>query len=335
MSRGTGGKGRSGRDGSGGRGSGGRGSGGGPASGDGARGGAKPGRAGGAQASGGKSGGGKTGASQAGGGRTGGTKAREAKTRGAAARARVAEMRAREAARKRRRNWLAGIGAAVVVIIAAVAITLAVTSNSGSPASAAGGTPKLKLASLSTLGTLKPLPSPGPNGPEQVPVPPAPALASTATKATGKTVDGISCDTTEQLVFHIHAHLTVFVNGAAQQIPASIGIPGARAENTPTGPYIASGSCFYWLHTHAADGIIHIESPVHRTYTLGDFFDIWGQPLGPDQVGPARGPVTAIYNRQVYRGNPRNIPLEKQAQIQLEVGKPLISPASITFPNGL
>jgi hypothetical protein len=255
--------------------------------------------------------------------------------RGAAARARVAEMRAREAARKRRRNWLAGIGSAVVVIIAAVAITLAVTSNSGSPASATGGTPKLKLASLSTLGTLQPVPSPGPNGPEAVPVPPAPALASTATKATGKTVDGISCDTTEQLVFHIHAHLTVFVDGAARQIPAAIGIPGAQAENTPTGPYIASGSCFYWLHTHAADGIIHIESPVHRTYTLGDFFDIWGQPLGPDQVGPARGPVTAIYNHQVYRGNPRNIPLEKHAQIQLEVGKPLISPASISFPNGL
>ena len=244
-------------------------------------------------------------------------------------------MRAREAARRRRRNWLVGIGAAVVVIIAAVAITLAVTSNSGSPASATGGVPKLKLASLSTLGTLKPMPSPGPNGPEGVPVPAAPALASTASKATGKTVDGISCDTTEQLVYHIHAHLTVFVNGAARQIPAAIGIPGAQAQNTPTGPFIASGSCFYWLHTHAADGIIHIESPVHRTYTLGDFFDVWGQPLGPDQVGPARGPVTAIYNRQVYRGNPRNIPLEKHAQIQLEVGKPLISPASITFPSGL
>ncbi len=279
---------------------------------------------------GGSGGGAKPGGGQPGGGKRGGAKAR-----GAAARARVAEMRAREASRKRRRNWIAGIGAAVVVIIAAVAITLAVTSNGASPASAAGGTPKLKLASLSTLGTLKPLPSPGPNGPEGVPVPAAAALASTATKATGKTVDGISCETTEQLVYHIHAHLTVFVNGAARQIPAAIGIPGAQAQNTPTGPFIASGSCFYWLHTHAADGIIHIESPVHRTYTLGDFFDIWGQPLGPDQVGPAHGPVTAIFNRQVYRGNPRNIPLEKHAQIQLEVGKPLISPASITFPNGL
>lgn len=39
--------------------------------------------------------------------------------------------------------------------------------------------------------------------------------------------------------------------------------------HTPQGPFIASGTCFYWLHTHAADGIIHVESPVHRVFTLG------------------------------------------------------------------
>jgi hypothetical protein len=262
-------------------------------------------------------------------------KGRGSKANQAGARAKVAEMRAREAARKRRRNWLAGIGAAVVVIIAAVAITLAVTSRSGKSPSAAGGTPKLKLASLSTLGTLKPAPAPGPKGPEGVPVPAGTALAGTATGATGKPVDRISCDTSEQLVFHIHAHLAVFVNGAARQVPAGIGIPGAQAQNTPAGPFIATGTCFYWLHTHAADGIIHIESPVHRTFTLGNLFDIWGQPLGMGQVGPARGPVTAIYNGQVYLGNPRDIPLEKNAQIQLQVGKPLVAAVSISFPSGL
>lgn len=272
----------------------------------------------------------KPGAAKPGAAKPGGTRAGGSKARGAAARARVAEMRAQESARKRRRNWFTGIGAAVIAVIAAVGITLAVTSSGGNSAA-----PKLKLASLSTLGTLKPRPSPGPSGSEGVPIPSAPALAGTATVATGKTVDGISCDRGEQVAYHIHAHLTVFVNGAARQVPAAIGIPGAQAENTSTGSFIASGTCFYWLHTHASDGIIHIESPVQRTYTLGDFFDIWGQPLGPDQAGPARGPVTALYNGQVYRGNPRNIPLEKHAQIQLEVGKPLISPASITFPNGL
>ena len=95
-----------------------------------------------------------------------GGKSRGSQANQAAARARVAGMRAQEAARKRRRNWLAGIGAAVLVIIAAVAITLAVTSNSGGPGRAAASTPKLKLASLSTLGTLKPPPSPARTAPK-------------------------------------------------------------------------------------------------------------------------------------------------------------------------
>jgi hypothetical protein len=34
---------------------------------------------------------------------------------------------------------------------------------------------------------------------------------------------------------------------------------------------VAGGSCFMWLHTHAADGIVHIESPVTRTFTLVAF----------------------------------------------------------------
>ena len=92
---------------------------------------------------------------------------------------------------------------------------------------------------------------------------------------------------------------------------------------------------FAWLHTHANDGIIHIESPSAATYTLGDFFAIWHQPLGPEEVGPARGHVTALFDGQVWTGNPRDIPLQRHAQIQLIVGKPLIAPEKITFPNGL
>jgi hypothetical protein len=241
---------------------------------------------------------------------------------------RIAQIRAQEARRRRRRLWLAVTGAAVVVIAAAVGITLAVTGGGSS----GGG---LSLAPLSTLGTLSPAPAAGPAGPEGVPVPAGPALASTATVATGQPVDGISCQTSEQTLFHIHAHLTVFVNGSARQIPAAVGIPGAQATNTPQGPFIETGTCFYWLHTHAADGIIHIESPVQRTFTLGNFFNIWGQPLGPDQVGPAKGHVVAIYNGQVYQGNPRDIPLNAHAQIQLQVGAPLVQPEQITFPNGL
>ena len=250
------------------------------------------------------------------------------------AREKIAQQRAEEARRKRRRVWLACAGAAVIVIAAAVGITLAVTG--GHPKAASGATtPRLSLAKLSTLGTLRPAPAPGPPGSEGVPVPAAPALAGTATAVTGRPTDGISCQTSEQSLFHVHAHLTIFVNGAARQIPAAIGIPGAQATSTPQGPFIDSGTCFYWLHTHAPDGIIHIESPVQRTYTLGNFFDEWGQPLGTDRVGPATGHVTVLYNGQVYQGDPRDVPLTAHAQIQLEVGTPLVAPEQVTFPSGL
>ncbi|MDQ6778957.1 MAG: hypothetical protein M3071_22665, partial [Actinomycetota bacterium] len=184
------------------------------------------------------------------------------------------------------------------------------------------------LSSPGSLGSL---------GPEGIPIPSAPALASTSSGATGSDVDNIGCLGAEQTVFHIHAHLTIFVNGTPRQIPYAIGITNPQAQSTAQGTFVGggAGSCFYWLHTHAADGIIHIESPVHRTFTLGNLFDIWGQPLGPRQVGPASGPVTAIYNGKLYDGNPRNIPLNAHAQIQLGVGKPLIAPVSITFPSGV
>jgi hypothetical protein len=249
------------------------------------------------------------------------------------ARDRIARERAEQAQRRKRRRWLAAAAAVVVVIAAAVGITLAVTGGGSSGGGSSGG--GLPLASLSTLGSLKPAPAAGPAGPEGIPIPAATALTDTAKAVTGQPVDGISCQTSEQTLFHIHAHLTIFVNGSARQVPAAIGIPGAQATQTAQGSFIETGTCFYWLHTHAADGIIHIESPVQRIYTLGDFFDEWGQSLGPDQVGPASGHVVAIYNGQVYQGNPRNIPLNAHAQIQLEVGTPLVAPEHITSWNSL
>ena len=246
------------------------------------------------------------------------------------ARERIARIRAEEARRKRRRLWLVCSGAAIVVIGLVVGITLALSGGGG-----ASATSNLHLAPLSSLGALQPAPAAGPAGPEQVPVPSAAALAGTAGAVAGQPKDGISCQTSEQTLFHIHAHLTVFVNGSARQVPAAIGIPGAVSQSSPAGSFVSQGTCFYWLHTHAADGIIHIESPVHRTYTLGNFFDEWGQPLSASRVGPASGHVVAIYNGQVFTGNPRDIPLTAHAQIQLEVGTPLVAPEQITFPNGL
>jgi hypothetical protein len=250
------------------------------------------------------------------------------------ARAKVAEMRAREARQARQRRLFMGIGAAVVVVAVVVGIAVAVANGGGKPTTHSN-TPKLNLAPLSTLGPLKPAPSAGQAGFESVPIPAAPTLAGMSSAATGGKVDGIRCQTSEQTIFHIHSHLTIFINGAQRQVPAGVGIPGSRTAQSPHGPVAQGGSCLYWLHTHAPDGIIHVESPIHRTYTLGDFFDEWGQPLSPSTVGPVTGHVVAIYNGQLYKGNPRDIPLNAHAQIQLEVGKPLIAQQKISFPGGL
>jgi hypothetical protein len=131
------------------------------------------------------------------------------------------------------------------------------------------------------------------------------ALAYAQPLADGQQIDGITCQAGEQVLFHIHAHLTIFVDGAPRRVPAGIGIaPPLEVDETPVGAFVAGAPCFMWLHTHSADGIIHTESPVNRTYTLGEFFDIWGQPLSRHGVGPTRGLVTA-FQRHASRATTR------------------------------
>jgi hypothetical protein len=247
---------------------------------------------------------------------------------------RLARERELAAASRRRRMLALYGGGGAAVVIAAIIVVLVVlggSGNSGATGKDSASSPKIATAPIKTLGHLRPPPALGPLGAEGIPVPHAPPLASNASSATGNTIDGIQCNAGEKLVYHVHTHLAVFVNGSQRQIPYGIGIPSPQVQQTAQGPGVVSGACFYWLHTHVADGIIHIESPIHRTYTLGNFFDIWHQPLGPNQVGPVKGKVTAFYNGQVYKGNPRDIPLGSHHQIQLDVGKPLIAPEKVSF----
>lgn len=221
-------------------------------------------------------------------------------------------------------------------MVLAAAAGLGVVRNAestGGPDGAAVPAASLPLGPPAALGALRSPGSAGATGPEGIPVPAGPPLAAPAT--TGQPIDGIECSVGEQVRFHIHAHLTVFVDGVAQKVPAAVGIANPQAQDTAQGPFIGSGSCLYWLHTHAADGIIHVESPVAATYRLGQLFDIWGESLGPDHLGPASGAVTAFYNGQHWTGAPRDIPLSAHAQIQLDVGSPLVGPESIRFPSGL
>jgi hypothetical protein len=163
---------------------------------------------------------------------------------------------------------------------------------------------------------------------------PSSTPAAPVTAATGQTVDGIQCQTSEQVAYHIHAHLAIFADGQQRTVPLGIGIPNAQIDSSAGTPFAVGGSCFYWLHSHATDGIIHIESPDQRTYTLANWFDIWGQPLGATQVAGDKGAVTAYVNGQRYTGDPRQIPLTAHAVIQLNVGTD-VAPRPYTFAAGL
>lgn len=67
----------------------------------------------------------------------------------------------------------------------------------------------------------------------------------------------------QNLQQHIHSDLIITIHGEKQVIPANIGI-GANLMR-PT-------------HTHDSTGKIHIEGPcASREYTLGEFFDVWGE----------------------------------------------------------
>jgi hypothetical protein len=76
------------------------------------------------------------------------------------------------------------------------------------------------------------------------------------------------------VVLHEHSNLQIFVHGESQPIPTDIGI-----DTSDDPAYVAS------LHTHEGTGTVHVESSVSRTFTLGEFFDVWGVRLTPGCMG--------------------------------------------------
>ncbi|MDE2481233.1 MAG: hypothetical protein KGN02_03465 [bacterium] len=151
-------------------------------------------------------------------------------------------------------------------------------------------------------------------------------IADSPTGGRGQNVDGIPCASQEYVTLHVHPHLAIFDHGVQVQVPKFIG-----AAPSP------SGGCLYWVHTHNPDGIIHVEAPELAPpggsgYTLGIFFDIWGQPLTRDNIAGLKGPVTAFVNGVKYDGDLRSIALLSHQQIVLEVGTPVVPPPNYEFP---
>jgi hypothetical protein len=136
---------------------------------------------------------------------------------------------------------------------------------------------------------------------------------------------GIPCQSSEQLTYHVHAHLSIYINGQPVQVPQYIGIA-------------SDGSCFYWLHTHDTSGIIHIEAPSQQTFTLGTFFQLWSERF-PQLQYPIQLDQTAGWQAYVdgksYTGDFHSIPLRPHALITLAYNSPGIKPDTTYAWQGL
>jgi len=123
-------------------------------------------------------------------------------------------------------------------------------------------------------------------------------------------ISGVECHRAEQTNYHVHSHIDVFVDGQKKEVPTNIGI-------------LSSPSCFFWLHTHSSDGVIHVEAPQTMEFTLGQFLDIWNQTRDSSGLfnSVSGKNVTAYVNGDQFQGNYRDIQLESRKQIVLAYGE--------------
>jgi hypothetical protein len=147
----------------------------------------------------------------------------------------------------------------------------------------------------------------------------------TADGGQGQPVMGLECLATMPETYHVHTHVSIILNGEALAVPSEVGIV------RPT-----TGSCFYSIHTHDTSGKIHIESSGPGTFTLGQLFAIWGQPLTSTNVAALTGMPVTVYvtdNGVVTEAASGwdSIELLNHREITIAVGTPITEIPNITW----
>lgn len=167
-------------------------------------------------------------------------------------------------------------------------------------------------------------------------------LLSGGTPANGQTVDGMECYPQEATQVHIHVTLDIVVDGKQGQVPPGLGFVAPRSTGIPALGFSGSTRCIYPLHVHYPDNQVHVESPFSRRYTLGEVFDLWGEPLSKTQFlgyhsdathaiafGFSFTSSTGPFNP--YLDDPRNLPLLDNETIKIVYQT---IPAKATTPAG-
>lgn len=134
----------------------------------------------------------------------------------------------------------------------------------------------------------------------------------------GQPIGNIQCNAGEQTAALYHAHLTITYQETPVPVPASIGV---------------QSSCLYWVHTQDGSGIVAVGLPKGQEktqITLGQFFQVWGQPLSSGQVATLnvdKGQQVRVWvDGTRYHGDPNGIVLSSHKDITIEVGPPFQDP---------
>jgi len=148
----------------------------------------------------------------------------------------------------------------------------------------------------------------------------------TPTGGQGQAVEGLPCETNLVETYHVHTHLSIFLDGVALAVPQSIG----RVSVAP------NPLCFYSIHTHDMSGKIHVEAPAQATFTLGQLFSIWGQPLEADNVAGLTGKPIVVYSTDQgtvtkVTTDWKAIELTTHKEVTIQIGTPITEIPNFTW----
>jgi hypothetical protein len=190
-----------------------------------------------------------------------------------------------------------------------------------------------------------PVPAPAPAPvPSPPPAPAVPPLSTTiqdvsdghpvgtnrwsSPQTDGSPIGRFSCVINPPQSLAFHAHLSILVNNEFQKVPTYLG----ASSQPPT-------HCFYAIHSHDASGKIHVTPAAPGVFTLGELFEIWGQPLTNTNVAGVVGLPVEIYitdngvSTKVEDSEWGNIELKDHREITIALGTPLAEIPNFTWTD--
>jgi len=144
----------------------------------------------------------------------------------------------------------------------------------------------------------------------------------------GSPIGRFTCVINPPQALAFRAHLSILVNNEPQKIPLYLG----ASPRPPT-------HCFFAIHTHDSSGRIHVTPEAPGVFTLGELFQIWGQPLSNTNVAGITGLPVEVYvtdngtTVKVEDAEWASIELKPHREITIELGTPLTEIPNFTWTD--